>query len=216
MRGKNEVNVSQCFLVFMSLVGDTEKTAAALDLDPDFVRKLAKDEGWTEKIQRICLLGKSGKPGDFERAQNRALAFVQAHQTREILSRVVARFQDMSDEEILEATASVAKDGSRHVWADLTSAMEKAHSMAYAALGDSCGERKDRSNEASDEINSAALHIAVINALNNPKVNSIDVVAEVVKATETQVKQLSSPPAESVPTEPASSVPTTECAKMAQ
>jgi len=202
---KSSVDVSRIFLVFVSVVGDVLKTASALDLDPDFVRKLAKDEGWNEKISRICLLGKSGKPGDFERAQNRALAFVQAHQTREIIGRVISRFQDMTDEEILEATSNVAKDGSRHVsgrfWADLTAAMEKTHNLAYAALGDTAGERNDNASEATDEINSAALHIAVINALNNPKVSSIDVVAEVAKATETQVEQLVAPATDFVPSE---------------
>jgi len=202
---KSQVDVSQVFLTFVALVGDVEKTAAALNLDSDFVRKLAHDEGWARKIERICLLGKSGKPGDWERAANRALAYVQSHQTREILSRIISRFQNMTDEEIIEATSSVTRDGTRSVsgrfWADITSAMEKVNNMAYNALGDSCSERKDRSNETTDELNSTALHAAVLAALNNPKVNSIDVVAEVAKATETQVKQLAATAADSVPTE---------------
>lgn len=211
---KSQVNVSQVFLTYTALVGDVTKTAAALDLDPDFVRKLAHEEGWQSKLERICLIGKGGKPGDWERAANRALAYVQAHQTREILGRVISRFQGMTDEEILEATSSVARDGSRSVsgrfWADITSAMEKCSQMAYCALGDTAGERKDNASERTDEINSTALHAAVIAALNNPKVNAIEVATVVAKGTETQVRQLvnGETQAEPVLTESASSVPT--------
>lgn len=198
---KSSVDVSQIFLTYCALVGDSEKVAAALDLDPDFVRKLAHDEGWQTKIERICLLSKAGRPGDFERAQNRALSFVQAHQVRELIGRVVAKFRDMTEEEVLEAISTVAKDGSRHVsarfFADLTASLEKAHALAYQALGDTAGERKDRTSDESDEINASALHSAVIAALNNPKINSLEVVAEVAKATDSTVKQLTdgTPPA---------------------
>jgi hypothetical protein len=208
---KNSVNVTQVFLTYTALVGDVAKTAAALDLDPDFVRKLAHEEGWQSKLERICLIGKGGKPGDWERAANRALCYVQAHQTREVIGRVISRFQDMTDEEIIEAIASVAKDGTRHVsgrfFADLTAAMEKCHSMAYCALGDTAGERKENASDDADVVNATALHAAVLQALNNPKINAIDVVSEVAKATEIQVKQLTAPSADSMPTEPASSVP---------
>jgi hypothetical protein len=208
---KNNVNVTQVFLTYTALVGDVEKTAAALDLDPDYVRKLAADEGWQSKLERICLIGKGGKPGDWERASNRALCFVQAHQTREIIGRVISRFQDMDDDEIFEAIASIAKDGSRHVsgrfFADLTAAMEKCHQMAYCALGDTAGERKENASDDADAVNATALHAAVLSALNNPKVNAIDVASEIVKETESKVKELA---ASSVPTEPASFVPTTD------
>ena len=192
---KNVLDTSQVFLTFVALVGDVEKTAAALDLDPAVVRKLADDEGWDVKIQRVCFMSKSGKPGDWERAQHRALCWVQAHRVRGLLDRMVERFEGMDEDEIAEAVSSVAKDGSRHVsarfFADLTAAMEKAHQMGYTALGDTTGERKDRQTEEGDTLNANALHAAVISALNNPAVKTIDVTAEVRKAGEEKALSLS-------------------------
>jgi len=200
MRGKNDVNIVRIFLVYSAFVGDVDKTANALNLDPDFVRKLAKDEGWNEQLRRITLLSKTGRPGDFERAQNRALSFVQAHQTSELINRVLEQFSDMTNEEIIEAIASVAKDGSRHVsgrfFADLTAAMEKCHSMKYAALGDTAGERVKRVDNDSEEMNATALHMAVMSALNNPKVKAIDVESELKSSVDVTVKQITDTPEE--------------------
>ncbi len=206
MRGKNEVNVSRIFLVYTALVGDISKTAAALNLSEEFVRKLAADEGWNRQLEKICLMSKSGKPGDFERATNRALCFVQAHQTSELLNRVLEQFQGMTNEEVLEAIASVAKDGSRHVsarfFADFSSALAKCHEMKYAALDDLAGARVKREGGDSEEINASALHAAVLAALNNPKVKAIDVESELkasVDGTVKQIADLPEPPAESKP-----------------
>jgi len=194
MRGKNDVNIVRIFLVYSAFVGDVDKTAAALNLDPAFVAKLAKDEGWNTQLEKICLMSKGGRPGDYERSVNRALSFVQAHQTSEILNRVLEQFSDMTNEEIIEAIASVAKDGSRHVsgrfFADFTAAMEKCHSMKYAALGDTAGERVKRTDVESDEMNATALHMAVMSALNNPKVKAIDVVSELKAGVDGTVKQI--------------------------
>jgi len=205
VNGKNQINVVRVFLIYSAFVGDVDKTASALNLDPDFVRKLAKDEGWNEQLRRITLLSKTGRPGDFERAQNRALSFVQAHQTSELINRVLEQFSDMTNEEIIEAIASVAKDGSRHVsgrfFADLTAAMEKCHSMKYAALGDTAGERVKRVDNDSEEMNATALHMAVMSALNNPKVKAIDVESELKASVDVTVKQIADSP------EPPSSEP---------
>src|SRR6185436_1410893 len=98
------------------------------------------------------------------------------------------------NEEIIEAIASVAKDGSRHVsgrfFADLTAAMEKCHSMKYAALGDTAGERVKRVDNDSEEMNATALHMAVMSALNNPKVKAIDVESELKSSVDVTVKQI--------------------------
>jgi hypothetical protein len=209
MTGKNSANVVRIFLVYTAFVGDVEKTAAALHLAPEFVRKLAQDEGWNAQLKQVCLMSKSGKPGDFERAQNRALCFVQAHQTRNLIDRVLATFGEMTEAEILEAVSSVAKDGSRHVsgrfFADLTAAMQKTHEMAYAALGDGAGERLKREDGQGEEMNATALHAAVLAALNNPKVKTIDVVAELETGVAGNLKQLAEPPPPSVSEPPASS-----------
>lgn len=210
MNGKNQVNVVRVFLIYSAFVGDIEKTAAALNLDPAFVAKLAADEGWNRQLEKVVLMSKGGRPGDFERAQNRALSFVQAHQTSELINRVLEQFQGMTNEEVLEAIASVAKDGSRHVsarfFADLTAALEKCHSMKYAALGDTAGERVKREDGQSDEMNATALHLAVMGALNNPKVKAIDVVSELKKSVDESVKQIAE--ATPQPETPSESEPT--------
>jgi hypothetical protein len=168
---KNKLDVSQILLTYIALIGDVEKTAAALELDPEIVQKLADAEGWNVKIQRITLMAKSGRPGDFERAQNRALCFVQGHRVRSLIDRVITRFSGMTDEEICAEITAQGKNGVRHVSArfftDLAAAAEKAHSMTYAALGDTATDRAQRDTEP-DEMNASALHAAVIASLNSP------------------------------------------------
>jgi hypothetical protein len=183
MKGKNDVNVSKAFLLFVSTVGDCEKTAETLGLDPAFIRKLAEEEGWYAKIERLTVLNKSGNPKDYAIQANRAMNFILAHQTREVLAKVLDKFKDMSPEEIVDSVSSISRTGIRTVsgrfFADFSAALEKCAQLSYTALGDSAGERKDKANEGEDVMDSGALHAAVISALNNPKVKAIDVLTEV-------------------------------------
>jgi hypothetical protein len=173
---KNNLDVSRCFIVFMTLAGDVQKTAAALDLDPAVVEKLATEEQWHQKISRVSLLSKSGKPGDYEKGVNRALNFAQAHRGRLILDKLLEEFQDKTPEEILDAvtsrTASGATNVSARFFCDLMAAMEKAHHLTYLALGDSAAERPDVNTEEG-EVSANQMHVAVINALNNPAARSM-------------------------------------------
>lgn len=168
---KNKLDVSQILLTYVALVGDVVKTAEALNLDPEVVQKLADAEGWQTKIQRITLLAGSGRPGDFERAQNRALAFVQGHRIRSLLDGIITRFADMTPEEIVEAITVRSEKGAKQISArflvDLAAAAEKAHHMTYAALGDTATDRAKRDSEP-DEMNASALHAAVLASLNAP------------------------------------------------
>jgi hypothetical protein len=170
---KSKFDVSQIFLVFMSLVGDVSKTAAALNLDPLIVQTLADEEGWTEKVRRISVMSKGGKPGDFERAQNRALNFVQAHRMRLIVDAMLQVFDGLTTEEVLAHMTMVDKTGSGHIsarfMADLSSASEKVHALSYAALGDTVKERVEREEGDDGEMNTNAIHAAVIAALNAPQ-----------------------------------------------
>lgn len=173
---KNNIDVSRAFIVYVTLVGDVEKTAAALDLDPAVVRQLATDEGWHEKVSRISVQSKSGKPGDFEKGVNRALNFAQAHRVRLVLDKVIERFEGMTPEEVINEvtarTASGASSISARFFADLTSAMEKAAHLSYLALGDTAGERPDASTDEA-EFTANQMHQAVIQALNNPSMRSV-------------------------------------------
>jgi len=192
---KSKLDVSQIFLTFMALVGDVEKVAVALDLPVTVVEQLAEDEGWHKKVSRLCVLSKGGKPGDHERAVNRALNFVQAHQLRGVLNGMISHLAKQTVEEQLDSLSVKAKDGgatlSARFLSDLTAAMEKLQGMSYAALGDTLGERKDRDLDGDGELGADALHAAVIQALNSSRTpKGIDPVELVANAQADVAKQL--------------------------
>ena len=167
---KNRIDVSAVLLTYVATVGDVHKTATALDLDPATVRQLASQEGWDAKIQRVTMLSKSGRPGDWERASNRALCWVQGHRIRSLIDRVILHFEDMSEAEVCAEITATGKNGVRHVSArfftDLAAAAQRAHEMTYAALGDTATDRSNREDEP-DQLNTSALHAAVMTALNS-------------------------------------------------
>lgn len=168
---KTSLDVSQIFLVFMSLVGDIERTALALDLDPDVVRALAEQEGWTDKIKRVSLLSKSEKAGDYEKAVNRALCFAQAHIFRSAIQRLLDVIARQDGNELL-STISQVKAGqvsySAKLFSDLASAMEKAHHLSYLALGDETANRGGVEGEEEKAGTMAEVHASVLAALNHP------------------------------------------------
>jgi len=175
LKRKQRTDVAQVFLVFMSLIGDEGKTATALDLEPAYVEWLAEQEGWKEKVRRISIMSKSEKPGDWERAQNRALNFVQAHRVRILIDKllhVLTKDTDEDPQTLLTRMSTTGKDGrcniSSRFFADLTSAMEKIHTLSYYALGDSVGERRDRMAEDGLDVSAAQIHAALLQALNSP------------------------------------------------
>lgn len=213
---KNSIDVTRTFIVFTTLCGDVQRTAAALDLDPAVVEQLAKDEGWHEKISRVSLLSKSGKPGEYERGVNRALNFSQAHRMRLLLDKLLEEFQDKTPEEILESVTSRTAQGATNVsarfFSDLTAAMEKAQHLSYLALGDTAGERPDVTTE-DGEFTANQMHTAVIAALNNPALRGVNVAAKLLQDEQAQVCQ-SVPPvtqlSQSVPSVPVSENPPPE------
>lgn len=164
---QKKIDQVQVFNVFSVLVGDVEKTALALDLDPNVIRKLANEHGWAEKIARISLLSKSGNPGDWERAQNRALNFVQAHQLRRVIDLQLAHVNEKTLEDVMRITDLRTGETrySAQIIRDLAGAMQKVHEMTYNAVGDSVKERtQDKPNQ--DPVTQAGLHGAMISALN--------------------------------------------------
>lgn len=175
---KSKLDVSQIFLIYMTVVGDIDKCAMALDLDPAIVASLASSEGWSEKIRRISLISKSGKPGEWERAQNRALNFVQAHRVRSLLDRMITHYASMTGEQLANVFCSEhsTKEGggiriktpSAKFLSDLMCAAERAHHLSYAALGDTVIEREARIDEEGNSVSAASLHASLIAALNSP------------------------------------------------
>ncbi len=188
---KNRVDVSQVFLVYMALVGDVPKVALALDITEELVNELAEREGWAAKVKRISVMSKSGKPGDWERAQNRALNFVQAHQLRRSLDKVIAHLATRDAPDMIENAGPEGRVTlTGKIFTDLAKAMQAVHEMSYSALGDSVKERDTATADGeSTALNSAALHASLISALNRSKLGEASSETLVTEAV-TKVQEL--------------------------
>lgn len=168
----SNLDVAAIYIGYTALVGDAERTALAFNISPRVVQHLAQKFDWDDKIRRISMLSKSGKPGDFERASNRALCFVSGHMLRSVIQRIIENIHNMSREEIVK-TVIVQKGGgvtfSASFYSDLSAALEKVNSICFTALEDSAGDRTRAGKEAvSAELSVDALHSAISAALNTP------------------------------------------------
>jgi len=172
----NEIDAAidreNAFLLYATFCGDVVRTAHALNVPAQAVLAIADEEGWTGKLKPIIDLAKSQKPGDLDRAVNRALNFVQCHKMRCLLERVLRELTDKTDAELAEMTVenTVTKGGdvktklSTRGFADLTSALEKCHAMSYQALSDTAQDRSKR-KEAGGEESVPDLHAAIAKAM---------------------------------------------------
>lgn len=161
----------QAFLIYTAFAGDVERTAASLNVRPVDVLKIADECKWLERLKPILELKKSQRPGDLERAINRALNFVQAHRLRLIIERVISKLAAMGESELNDYIFSAAgEEGETYrklttrALADLASAVEKCHSMSYAALSDSVKERQKR-EESGAESEGGDLHAQIAKAM---------------------------------------------------
>ena len=191
---KSKMDISQIFLVFMATIGDINKTATALDIDPRIVEALAEQEGWLDKIRRISVMSKSEKPGDYERATNRALNYVQAHMFRQSIDKMLKYIRSLEDNKIGTVSSQQDEQGivriSGRFWADMAAAMEKCHAMTYAALGDTATERKDAFKPGNSGSQPADIHAAIITALNAAGCKDSEVRDALVAASEDVVKEI--------------------------
>lgn len=184
------IDKENAFLLYATFCGDVVRTAHALDVTPEVVARAAAALKWDEKLAPIIALKKSTRPGDVERAMNRALNFVQAHTFRLFVSRCIHRFTNMTDKDLDEyifqgkgidekGKAVSAKVSTRGV-ADLASAMEKCQSMSYQALNDTTTERVKRSETADAEVSAADMHariaagMAAVGQDNSPQAKLLD------------------------------------------
>lgn len=162
-----EVNRETAFLLYATFCGDVERTAHALNVRAVDLLRVADAEGWDSKLAGILALKKSNRPGDLERAINRALNYVQAHIWRQFLDRIVQSMAAMNAAEVSEhifseqsgakpADGVVVRKLNTRGLADLSSALEKAHHMTYAALNDTAGERTKRKLDEDDATASPA------------------------------------------------------------
>jgi hypothetical protein len=172
-----ELNREQAFQIYSLFAGDAEKTAAALGIEVCHVERVATQEGWADKLAAIIRLKKSGRPGDFERAINAALNFVQAHRLRMFLERQLQKFEAMTDAELAsflcKEVETIRKDGVRTVTrtnstrslTDYAAALEKAHSLTYLALHDTATDRKAREETQDGRDALGAIHQELADAM---------------------------------------------------
>jgi hypothetical protein len=199
-----KVDRANAFMLYATFCGDVVRTAAALGVTSVTVLKMADEENWAEQLKPILELKKSQRPGDIERAINRALNFVQAHQARMFLQRVLQRMTGFTQEELEEylLTDRSAKDGSQfkrlstRALADLASALEKAQSLTYMALNDTAQERvrrkeDDSSGSASDLHLKIAEAMGKVKASNTPRALLFD--AQLAVAQDVVVKSIVPP-----------------------
>jgi len=163
----------QVFLLYATFCGDVEKTAHAVNVSPVTILKVADDEKWNEQLRAIIELKKSNRPGDLERAINRALNFAQAHRFRMFLERIIQKVCGMSPAEFEEYLFEKrnAKDGTSYkslttrALADLASALEKAQAMTYHALNDTAQERVKRKEAGDDSTAAGDMHSRIAAAM---------------------------------------------------
>lgn len=159
--GNFSLNREDAFLVYATFCGDLARTAHALGVSTVTILRMADEENWNTRLAPILELKKGCRPGDIERAMNRALSFVQAHRMKTFLDRVMNRLTALGEAELddylMPATTSKAgvtvKKLTTRPLADLASALEKAHSMAYHALNDTAQERvcRKEANVSADD-----------------------------------------------------------------
>lgn len=171
---KVHLDTEQVFLLYTTFLGDADQTAAALGVPGKYVAKIAEAEGWDDRIRPILQKAKSKRPGDVERAINRALCFVQSHRYRMFLERVMRKMLNWSDEQLddflirFEPRKGKLAEGQEPLMdvkinaralADFAVALEKAHQMTYMALNDSTPERSKRTEDTSaGELSLSAIH----------------------------------------------------------
>lgn len=182
------------FLVYVTFLGSLDQTAAALNIRPIDVLRMADEGGWLERIRPIVELAKSNRPGDTERSINRGLNFAQAHRLRMVIERIISRLTGMSPEELESWIFSEELSGSQRpvkikrlgarALADLASAVEKAHAATYAALGDTAKERQQR-NEGDPQTASTDMYLLISQAAakvakdNSPRAQLFDAQLEI-------------------------------------
>lgn len=168
-----EFDREQAFVLYGTFCGDVERTAHALGVRPMDVLRVADEEKWNEKLKSIIELKNSNRPGDLERAINRALNFAQAHRFRLFLERMLHKLFTMTPEqaESYMIEVVVKKDGSSYSklstrpLADLAAALEKAHAMTYLALNDTTQDRTRRKEQSADDNAGGELHERIAAAM---------------------------------------------------
>lgn len=183
--------LTKCYLAFIVLGGDAEKTAVACNVHPDFIKEYAANEDWRSRLEstaNLCSAGGRG-PAEIERLINRASLYVQAQRIRRVIDALLTEIEATPEAGLLERFTVHTKDGSRvdlKPIADITTAALKLMQMAQSVLSDTATERSQRAKtDARAGEDSILMGAEVLKGLSNIPANAPD--SEAV-ATET-VKQ---------------------------
>lgn len=202
-----DLDRGQAFLVYATMCGDVCRSAAALGIPEAAILQMVETEGWANKLGPILALKKANRPGSIEKAINRALNFTQSHQMRLIIQRAITRLTNMNDgefEEYLFQEGKADKNGdtvrklTTRAIADLSSALEKTHSMTYQALGDTTQDRlKAKAEDSSEDVSAGDLHaklsagLAAVRASCTPRAQLLD--AQLAQAADIAAKAVKTP-----------------------
>jgi hypothetical protein len=173
----NHTDPEEIFRFFVFSMGDLVKTAALTGRTPEEVRAMAAERNWMGRIAPLLKLYTSTRPGDLERAMNRASNFVQADRYRAFLDRMLRVICNTDPRQLEELCVSAVTDrfGSTtwklatRPFADLATALEKCHAMTYAALQDTATERREREQEGDPDTNIGQQHIDIASALSRKR-----------------------------------------------
>lgn len=174
------IDRENAFLLYATFCGDVERTAHALNVRAVDVLRIADDEGWQTRLGPILALKKSTRPGDIERAINRALNFVQAHRMRMFLEKIIHKITGLGEEQIEEYlfTSTPDKNGDTYkklttrALADLTSALEKCHALTYLALNDTVQDRTRRKEQTEGDESAGELNVQIAKAMAEKRASS--------------------------------------------
>jgi hypothetical protein len=174
-----QLDREQAFLLYATFAGDLERTAHACGVRAVDILRCADEEGWNDRLKGVLELKKSNRPGDFERAINRAINFADAHRFRLFLERVLNRLAGMSPEDLetyllhgaSTPTGCPIKKLSTRALADLASALEKCQSLTYMALTDTAQDRVKRKEAEEAGESGGELHARIADAMSKLRVN---------------------------------------------
>lgn len=137
------IDRSAMFLTYLAFMGDVQRTAAALMVDPAKVQDAAAFEKWDIKVKHLRSVQSDMGPDEFLRELNRVVNFVQAVRLRSIMDDVLKRFQgpDSRLESFLSTTSQHATNSTAKALLDVIRCCEAVHRLTYTALGDVQGKR---------------------------------------------------------------------------
>lgn len=163
--------VEKVFQYYALFCCDVYRAALAANLPVEDVQRMAAEGRWNDRLKTLVKLSESGRPGDVERATNRAINFVQAHKYRILLEKILrglAAIQKQKLDSFCYEEYEVKGGGTKRKllcrpFADMASALEKCHAMTYAALNDTVSERRERKEEPGSA--HVDVHVQIANQL---------------------------------------------------